>query len=493
MVTDKQVRRLMEEMARHGNVTRAAQNADMDRKTARAWLECGELPSERSKAARDWRTRPDPFVEHWEELAGMLKLTPELEAKTLFEHLTTRYPGRFEPGQLRTLQRRVQQWRAQNGPPKVVFFAQEHRPGEAAQTDFTHATELGVTIAGEPFPHLLCHVVLPYSNWEWATVCRSESMAALKRGVQGAVFRLGRVPTWHQTDNSTAATHELGSGERGFNAEYAALMKHLGMKPRTIKVGEKHQNGDVESQNGVLKRRLEQHLLLRQNRDFACVRDYEIWVQSVLGQANRQRTTRFEEELAVMQSLAVEPVPEYTEVRVGVTSWSTIRVLHNAYSVPARLIGADVRVRIWDDRLEVIYAQKVELVIPRLLGRMGHRVDYRHVIWSLVQKPGAFERYRYREDLFPSPTFRRAYDALVVASPGRVADVHYLRILHLAASTREKPVEAAVADLLAAGVVPTADRVKAAVVPERPVIPDLVQACPDLHEYDALLGQEASA
>lgn len=495
MIKDTQVRRLMKEMTKHGNLTRSAQNADMDRKTARAWLDCGKMPSEVGREPRDWRTRSDPFESDWAQTAEMLSATPALEAKTLFDHLVTAHPGRYEPGQLRTLQRRVRQWRAANGPPKDVFFAQAHRPGEAAQTDFTHATELGVTIAGEPFAHLMCHVVLPYSNWEAATVCLSESMAAIKRGTQFAFFKLGRVPAWHQTDHSTAATHDLADGKRGFNRDYQALMDHLGMKPRTIAVGKKEQNGDVESANGALKRRLEQHLLLRGHRDFATIREYECWVQSVVDLTNRSRQTKLDEELAVMRALSDDkrPLPEFVERDIDVTPWSTIRVQHNTYSVAARLIGERVRVRIWDDRIEVFYAQKAELVMPRLLGRGGHRVDYRHVIWSLVKKPGAFERYRYREDLFPTPTFRQAYDALTAAGAGRKADVAYLRILHLAASTFEKPVEAALAALLAAGELPTPERVKEAVVPETVTIPDLAQPVADLREYDVLLSQEACA
>lgn len=489
MVTDQQVRRLMEELARHGNLTRAAQNADMDRKTARTWAKREKFPSEHRAVPRAWRTRADPFEAHWSELEAMLRAAPELEAKTLLEELMKRYPGVYQMGQLRTLQRRVQQWRAQHGPGQPIFFPQVHRPGEAMQTDFTNANELGVTIGGEPFTHLLCHQVLPYSNWEWVTVCLSESMMALRRGVQAALFRLGRVPKWHQTDHSTAATHEIGAGERDFNNDYRALMKHFGLQPRTITVGEKQQNGDVESANRHLKRRLEQQLLLRPNRDFDSAQDYERWLQSVIGQANKQRQPRTDEDLAAMKPLVADVLPDFTETRATVTTWSTVRVLHNTYSVPSRLIGQELRVRIREEHLQLFFAGKLELDIPRLLGRQKHHIDYRHVIWSLVQKPGGFERYRYREDLFPSPTFRQAYDALVEHSPGRPADVEYLRILHFAASTSEKPVETALAQLLATGTVPIADRVKAAVAPERPSIPDLRVHVPDLHAYDALLSE----
>lgn len=162
----------------------------------------------------------------------------ELEAKTLFEYLLELYPDRYHPGQIRTLQRHIRRWRAAEGPPKEVFFPQTHIPGEAAQTDFPDANELGVTIAGEPFPHLLCHVVLLYSTWEWATPSSSESRLALRSAAQAAFFELGRVPTYHQTDNSSAATHHVG-GDRKFNDDCQALMDHLGMTPRTTAMGKK--------------------------------------------------------------------------------------------------------------------------------------------------------------------------------------------------------------------------------------------------------------
>lgn len=255
----------MDEMSKHGRVGVAALRAGLHRNTGRRYLKTGKLPSE-LKQPRTWRTRQDPFAEDWEEIAGRLAEAPELEARALFEDLVRRRQGQYEEGQLRTFQRRVKQWRAQHGPAREIFLPQQHRAGEAMQTDFTSGSILGVQIAGEPFEHLLCHSVLPYSNWQSVAVCRSESMLALRCGVQQAVFRLGRVPEWHQTDNSTAATHDLRTGGRGFNAEYLDLMAHLGMKPRTIGIGQSHQNGDVEASNGALKRRLEQYLLLRGSR-----------------------------------------------------------------------------------------------------------------------------------------------------------------------------------------------------------------------------------
>ncbi len=301
---------------------------------------------------------------------------------------------------------------------------------------------------------MLCVVVLPFSNWQWATVCFSESIMAMRRGVQAALFQLGRVPLFHQTDNSTAATHRIPKAEREqlpdkkrpFNAEYLALMRHFGMTPRTTGIGKKEQNGDVESSNGALKRRLEQALLLRGSRDFA---DVDAWQRlRPRGAPQGQRDARRSPSRGARRRCAVvrtERLAEFVETEFVVSAWSTVRVKHCAYSVPSRLIGETVTVRVYDARIEVYFAGVCELRCERLLGHGLHRIDYRHVIWSLIRKPAAFARYVYREELFPSLVFRRAYDAIQTPHHGTPGDLEYLRILHLAASTLEADVEAALA------------------------------------------------
>lgn len=491
----------MEEMSKHGQIGQAAMKADMDRKTARKYVATGKLPSE-LKQPRDWRTRPDPFEAHWPDIEARLRETPEFEAKTLFDLLQQQYPGRYEDGQLRTLQRHVKRWRAAHGPDREVVLAQQHRPGEAAQTDFTHATELAVTIAGQLFVHLLCVLVLPYSNWQWATVCLSESILALRKGVQRALFQLGRVPRYHQTDGSTAATHKIPEGQaehvegnqRPFNTEYVALMRHLGMTPRLIELGEKEQNGDVEASNGAIKRRLEQALLVRGSRDFESVDTWQAFIDETLRKANANRGRRVAEDLAAMRELDVAKLPEYIEEDLQVSEWSTVRVKHCAYSVPSRLIGEWVRVRVFEDRLEVRFADELQLACERLRGRNLHRIDYRHVIRSLVRKPGGFARYMYREEMFPSLVFRTAYDAIQAARPGTKGDLEYLRILHLAASTMEADVAAALAQLQTAGTPITVDAVKALTAPAAAIeVPALAAMPVDLTEYDALLGPQEAA
>jgi hypothetical protein len=250
MVTpDRKVRKLMEEYQKTGSVSKAALRADMDRKTARKYLRSCKLPSQ-MRVPHTWRARPDPFEKHWAEAEAMLVEAPELEAKALFEWLCERHGGVYHEGQLRTFQRRVRRWRAQKGPAKEVYLPQEHEPGRRLETDFTWMNSLGITINGEPFKHLLCHCVLSYSNWQWAVVCHSESLLALRKGLQTTMTRMGRVPAENWTDHSTAATHAIGSGKDGaweFNRSYLDMMRHFGMEPKTISVGKPHENGDVAS------------------------------------------------------------------------------------------------------------------------------------------------------------------------------------------------------------------------------------------------------
>lgn len=487
MVTDAQVRKLMSELKQGAGIGVASLRAGMHRNTARRYVAAGALPSE-VKAERSWRTRTDPFEADWPVIAARLESAPELETKALFEDLMARYPDRYREGQLRTLQRHVKQWRATEGPAKEVFFAQNHKPGEALQTDFTCCNELEVMIGGEVFNHLLCHSVLPYSNWQSATVCLSESMLAIRQGVQTAVFRLGRVPQFHQTDNSTAATHDLKTGQRGFNDEYAWVMKHLGMKPRTIGIGQSHQNGDIEAANGALKRRLEQHLLLRDSRDFESVELYQAWITERLEQANARRAERLQEELAVMRLLQVDRLPQHRELRVRVSSGSTIRIKNNTYSVPSRLIGEQVVVLLREMVLEVFYGGLKQLSIERLCGEGKHRVDYRHVIASLVRKPGAFARYRFRDAMFPTLVFRRAYDTLSEGLSQRQADLDYLRILKLAATTMQCEVEAALELIEAEQRLPRFEAVEALTRLSTPQIPSMKPLMADLLSYDQLLA-----
>jgi hypothetical protein len=195
--------------------TLSAAKAGMDRKTTRKYQHADQLPSHRRADARprDWQTRPDPFADVWGEVVELLEQATGWEAKTLVEELQRRHPGRFPDGQLRTLQRRVKHWRATQGPDKEEFFAQDYPPGRLGASDFTHLTELGVTIQGQPFAHLVYHFVLTQSNWEHVTLCFTESFASVSAGFQNAVWALGGVPARHRRDRMSLAVQASGTEE----------------------------------------------------------------------------------------------------------------------------------------------------------------------------------------------------------------------------------------------------------------------------------------
>ena len=489
--SNHQVRLLMKELSHHGKLSTAAARAGLSRQTAAKYVKAGQLPSE-LKPKRHWRTHVDAFSDVWPEIEQQLHQTPGIWVATLFEQLQQRYPGRFEPGQLRTLYRRVSRWRALHGDDAevAVFFPQQHRPGEALQTDFTHIQSLAITISGEPLQALLCHVVLPYSNWQWATRCHSESFLALKIGLQEAVFRLGKVPQWHQTDNSTGATHRVGQGGRQFNEDYLDLMAHLGVQPRTIALGCKEQNGSVEALNGALKRALDQQLQLRGSREFASEHAFDDGLAHYLHTANQRRHTRLEQELQQMRPLQVPRLPQYQAFERRVSRNSTINVQANIYSVPPRLIGHTVTVHRYETTLSIYYHDQLIQTLPRLKGRSQHAVDYRHVIHALVKKPQAFARYRYQSALFPGPIFRQTYQRLQDRLAGLQGDSEYLRVLYLAATDSQSEVESALELLLDDRQLPSAEAVKALVTSgQPPPPPPLSLPAIQLHSYDALLEQ----
>jgi len=490
--TDAQVRLLMRERTKGRSQQQAAVKANLkSRKTVSKYEGLGQLPSELKKP-RQHRTRADPFAEDWPEIERMLETAPELQAKTLFEWLTEKEPGKYQEGQLRSLQRRVADWRALN-QDKVAVLDQDHQPGVAIQTDGTWLTELAVTIGGRAFKHVLIHSVLPYSNWEWGAIAQSESLLALQRSLSSSLLKLGHVPEYHQTDNSSAATSRVSggqAGERGYNDSYLALLNHFGLKPRTIALGQPEQNGDVESSHGGLKQALQQHLLLRGSRDFDSLADYEAFVGQIMNRRNQQRSQRLAQELAVMKPLTAGPLQPYQEVRVKVNRNSLIRVQANLYSVPTHLIDQQVSVRIYEWHLEVYYRQIQVERMARLVGNNKHAINYRHVIDSLLRKPGGFRDYRYREEMFPRLVFRQAWDQLNQWYAPRQADLVYLRILRLAARTLECDVADALHWLLTnASHWDETDVEQLIGVRQAVSVPQLSPLVIDLKPYDQLLGE----
>ena len=490
MINQQQLTRLVTEFKREGNLTMSAMKAGMDPKTARKYVKSGAVVLA-ARGPRTWRTRTDPLGAAWALAEGYLRAAPELEARALFEHLLETAGEAIAAGQLRTFQRRVRQWRLEHGPDPEVIFAQEHRPGEVMQVDWTHAKELGVTIAGQPLDHLLCQAVLPYSNWQWATRCQSESLLSVRQGLQAALHRLGKVPGQLQIDNSSAATHQISlGGKRAFNTEFLSLVEHYGLVPRTIGIQCPNQNGDVESGNGHLKRRLLQHLLLRGSRDFASEADYDRFVEDVLVRANSRRQAKVAEELAVMRDLPPTRLCEYDELDCRVSSHSTIRVKQVTYSVPARFIGRRLRVRVSEQQVVVYHGAELVAELPRSRDRQAV-IDYRHIIQALLRKPGAFARYRHREELFPDATYRAAHDKLVRDHGQRPGELEYLRLLKLTAELGSSTVAGRLSELVGEGSPPwRTESVRQFLCPS--LVVTLVAAPVNLAVYDALLGGEVA-
>lgn len=489
MVTDAQVRLLRKKMAEGKTIAAAAACGAMSERSAQAWKQ-GPLPSE-TKEPRTWRTRPDPFASVWAtELVPLLEADTAsvLEATTLIDELRRHHGELYGAGQLRTLQRRIQEWRALHGSGKEVMFEQKHVAGREGAFDFTDTSELAVTVAGQAFSHLLFQFVLSFSKWRWIVLAFSETFEALVHGLQDSLAAIGGAPSVWRSDNLSAATHQLPGGGRELNRRFAAVLDHYGASSTRIEPGESHQNGIVEKAHNILKSALAQALVLRGSRDFNSIDDYMAFVGSTRDKLNEGKAARLAEEKGHLLPLPAARWPEHSTYTAIVRPWSTIHFASHVYSVPSRLIGSEVEVRQYADVIEIWYRGKRTETMPRLRGERYHRIDYRHVIWSLVRKPGAFSRYRYREELFPSLMFRRAYDALRDAR-GERADVEYVRILHLAASTSQARVEAILQDLMGRSERFDFAAVRALAAPDKPAIPHVHIPPPDLAVYDRLLAR----
>jgi Mu transposase, C-terminal domain len=493
MITDHQVRRLFKLMQTESTLSIAAAKAGMDEKTARKYRRLGRLPSE-VRQPHNWSSHDDAFAPVWDTVSSLLEVNDGLEAKSVFEYLQQLHPGRFPDGQLRTLQRRIKRWRAIEGPPKEVFFPQLYKPGERAQSDFTVMNSLGITITRCPCDHLVYHFVLPFSNWETGTICFSESFESLSEGLQNALFELGGVPRIHQTDSLTAAVRLIKDPER-FTDRYRGLMRHYRMEARHTNPQSPNENGHVEQSNRRFKEALDQRLMIRGSRDFATRAEYGLFLDGLFKELNRNRKERFLQEVAVLRSLPRMRVDACRRLHARVRPSSTIRVFDNTYSVHSRLIGERVEVRMFHDRLEIHYAQKIVETMPRLRGAGKHAINYRHVIDWLVRKPGAFHNYEFRSDLFPTHRFRLAYDQIQKESHSeRAASVRYLGILELAAKESESAVDAALAGLIDEDV-----RLEVATLQQwietesQPASPEDIEIAPtELIRYDALLTEVAA-
>jgi len=456
------------------------------------------LPS--TKGKHGGRRRPDPLSGIFdEEIVPILEQAPDLRTVGIFEELMRRHPelGR---GVRRTLERRVREWRAKHGPERELVFRQTHPPGQLGLSDFTDAGGLGVVVAGEPLDHRLYHFRLAYSGFSHMhVVLGGESFTALAEGLQQALWTLGGAPREHRSDSLSAAYRNLDANQREDATErYAALCAHDGMAPTRNNRGESHENGAVEGPHGHLKRALEDALLLRGSRDFDALVDYRAFVDEVVGRRNSHLRTRIDAERAVLRPLPPRRTDDFEPIHVRVTSFGGFTLRRVFYSVPSRLVGHQLTVHLYDDRLEVFLGTSPLMTLPRgrmtADGRNGHVVDYRHVIHTLRRKPMALRNLVYRDQLFPRGAYRRAFEALLDARGERRACHDTVALLALA---HERNCEAALAEQLEAcldaGALPDIDALTAAFAPTTTPLPTVNVELGSLADYDVLLAATPTA
>ena len=397
--------------------------------------------------------RRDPLAGVWaQELEPMLRREPRLKPTTLFEYLEEQYPGEY-PRVLRTLQRRVREWKALHGPEPEVMFMLRHQPGVMGLSDFTKLKGMEITINGEPFEHLIYHYRLAYSGWQYAQIVQGgESFVALSEGLQNALAAAGGAPQEHRTDSLSAAYRNSGGHRtKELTRFYNDLCEHYRMVPTRNNKGKANENGSVESPHGHLKNRIKQAIYLRGSSDFASIADYQAVIDQAAAGLNRQCKDKYEAEKATLQPLPKRRVADYEILSAKVSCHSTIDVRCILYSVPSRLIGQRIEIHLYHNRLVGYFArqQVFELKRIRIAGkgrRRGRCIDYRHLIGGLRKKPRAFLFCKWQEDLLPTAEFRQLWQQLKRQFERDQAAVLMVEALYIAATYDQ---EQAVADYLA--------------------------------------------
>jgi transposase InsO family protein len=450
------------------------------------------LPSQ--KTSSRGRRRPDPLAGIWEgEIVPMLEAAPGVRAVAIFEEICRRHPE-LATGVRRTLERRIANWRALNGPSRDVIFRQEHPPGRMGLSDFTDMNGLGVTIAGAPLPHRLYHFRLAFSGFAHThVVLGGESFVALAEGLQNALWALGGVPEQHRSDSLSAAFRNLDrNAVDDLTRRYEELCAHYGMTPTRNNPGVSHENGSIESAHGHLKKVLGDELLLRGSRDFADLAAYRRFVDEVVGRRNARNRKRIEIERTALKPLPGRRTTDYEEARVLVTSSGGFILRRVFYSVPSRLIGHHLNVHLYDDRLDCFLGSTQILTLrrgrpPQGSSKHAHVVDYRHVIHALRKKPMALLNLVYRDQLFPRQAYARAFEALLASEGDKRACRTMVGLLALA---HDCACEAELADAievaLDAGELPQLDQLRGRFKPDRAAIPDVAVALMPLSAYDEL-------
>ena len=488
-ITDHQVHQYKQDR-NHMTQVAAAARAGVSERSARRIEQSPSLPSQRP--ARAWRTREDPLAPVWDdEVVPLLRADPQLNAVTVLEELQRRHPGEYGDGVLRTLQRRVRQWRAVHGAEREVFFAQEHPPGRLALSDFTVCDDLDVEVGDAAFPHRLYQFALAHSGWRHAVVVTSgESFMALSTGLQGALWRLGGVPEEHRTDSLSAAFNNLAEQEE-LTHRYEDLCRHYGMRASRCNPGQSHENGSIESRHDSLKTALDQGLRLRGSRAFDDIAAYEAFVDEVVQRFNARVSRRLAVERAMLRPLPARRTAEYEEVPARVSKYGIFTVKTAKYTAPSQLIGHRLTVRLYERHVEGWLGGQLVLTVPRARYRHGERearqIDYRHLVSALKRKPGAFARWVLRDAAFPREVYRQTWQRLSAALPEREACKTIVGLLCLAAEGHEAQLAGELEQLIELDQLPDLHALSELLVPPKTTMPEVTVQTAALSSYDALL------
>ncbi len=478
--------------------TVAAAKAGISPATAYRFERDHRRPSSKEKEKARIRRRPDPLVDFFDaEVIPMLKAAPDLRAVAIFEEMQRRHPH-LSTGARRTLERRIRSWRAHHGADQEVIFRQVHEPGRMGLSDFTDMVDLGVTIAAIRLDHRLYHFRLAYSGFEHAhVILGGESYVALAEGLQNALWALGGAPREHRSDSLSAAFRNLAREAReDLTRRYDALCVHYGMEPTRNNRGIAHENGVIESAHGHLKKAVKDALLMRGVSDFDDLASYRRFIGEIVSRKNAHNTKRIEAERLVLQSLPGQRTADYEETIVTITSSGGFTLRKVFYTVPSRLIGHRLRVRLYDDRLDLFIGGTALMTLTRGratgAGKRDHVVDYRHVIHALRRKPMALLNLIYRDQLFPRDAYRQTFDRLLE----KLCEKSACRVMvDLLALAHDRGCEADLAALLAEGLaadqLPDIKALNERFAPDPAALPEVVVRLAPLSDYEELLGGEA--
>jgi transposase InsO family protein len=469
----------------------AATKAGFSPATAYRIEQDDRLPSQ--KAAPRGRRRPDPLAGIFDaEVVPLLEAAPAVRVVAIFEELQRRYPE-LPASVRRTLERRIRAWRAVNGPTREVIFRQVQQPGRMGLSDFTEMTGMGIALGGVPLAHRLYHFRLACSGFEHAhVILGGESYVALAEGLQNALWALGGAPQEHRSDSLSAAFCNLDrAAQEDLTQRYAALCAHYGMQPTRNNRGVAHENGAIEGPHGHLKQAIGDALLLRGSSDFTDLAAYRAFIDELGSRRNVRHRLRIDAERPYLQALPGTRTADYEEVLVYVTSCGGFTLRKVFYTVPSRLIGHRLRVRLYDERLELYIGGTRLMSLARghsgEHGKHGHVVDYRHVIHALRRKPAALLNLIYRDQLFPREAYRRMFADLREQLGDRPACKQMVELLRLAHERAcEGQLAAELETLLANRQLPDLAALRARFAPDAASLPQVRVLLPSLHEYELL-------